>query len=182
MPSSSGSSSRRIDSSSTSSNHCRGCGDWLVVGRYWKNSPGSPATPVALSDSTSSVLPLRSTRPRIRPGSDSTSSTCPTPTANTWSSARHGGSPTRRRSRSCIPKSAVCQPDSDNIRGNVRMSARYSHPWWASPRSPLFCGYRPVNNEPRDGEHSGAVACARVNRMPWAASWSSRGLDTSACP
>ena len=36
-----------------------GCGDWLVVGRYWKNSPGSPATPVALSDSTSSVLPLR---------------------------------------------------------------------------------------------------------------------------
>src|SRR6185436_9683414 len=33
--------------------------DWLVVGRYWKNSPGSPATPVARSDSTSSVLPLR---------------------------------------------------------------------------------------------------------------------------
>jgi len=30
-----------------------------VAGRYWKNSCGSPATPVARSDSTSSVLPLR---------------------------------------------------------------------------------------------------------------------------
>jgi hypothetical protein len=42
-----------------SANHSRGCGDWLVVGKYWKNSWGSPATPVARSDSTSSVLPLR---------------------------------------------------------------------------------------------------------------------------
>jgi len=41
------------------SNHCLGCGDWLVVGKYWKNSPGSPATPVARNDSTSNVLPLR---------------------------------------------------------------------------------------------------------------------------
>ena len=48
-----------IDSSSASANHSRGWGDWLVVGRYWKNSCGSPATPVARSDSTSSVLPLR---------------------------------------------------------------------------------------------------------------------------
>ena len=30
-----------------------------MVGRYWKNSCGSPATPVARNDSTSSVLPLR---------------------------------------------------------------------------------------------------------------------------
>ncbi|KXW66221.1 hypothetical protein MPHL43070_21115 [Mycolicibacterium phlei DSM 43070] len=59
MPSISGSSNRRIDSSSTPANHSRGCGDMLVSGRYWKNSPGSPATPVARSDSTSRVLPLR---------------------------------------------------------------------------------------------------------------------------
>ena len=44
---------------SASANHSRGCGDWLVVGRYWKNSCGSPATPVARRDSTSRVLPLR---------------------------------------------------------------------------------------------------------------------------
>ena len=30
-----------------------------MLGRYWKNSWGSPATPVARSDSTSNVLPLR---------------------------------------------------------------------------------------------------------------------------
>lgn len=48
-----------MESSPTPSNHCRGWGDMLVVGRYWKNSCGSPATPVARSDSTSNVLPLR---------------------------------------------------------------------------------------------------------------------------
>ncbi len=37
-------------------------------------------------------------------------------------------------------------------------------------------------SDPRDGEHKGAVACARVNRMASAASWSSRGLDTSEWP
>lgn len=36
-----------------------GLGAIPVLGRYWKNSCGSPAQPVARSDSTSSVLPLR---------------------------------------------------------------------------------------------------------------------------
>ncbi|KXW60250.1 hypothetical protein MPHL43072_11205 [Mycolicibacterium phlei DSM 43072] len=39
-----------------------------------------------------------------------------------------------------------------------------------------------MNSEPRDGEHSGAVACARVNSTPSAASWSIRGLTTSGWP
>ncbi|CNG88597.1 Uncharacterised protein [Mycobacterium tuberculosis] len=59
VPASNGSSRLRIDSSSTPANHSRGWGAWLVLGKYWKNSCGSPATPVARSDSTSKVLPLR---------------------------------------------------------------------------------------------------------------------------
>ncbi|COZ13782.1 Uncharacterised protein [Mycobacterium tuberculosis] len=59
VPGSSGSSNCRIVSSSTPANHSRGWGAIPVLGRYWKNSCGSPAQPVARSDSTSSVLPLR---------------------------------------------------------------------------------------------------------------------------
>ena len=82
----------------------------------------------------------------------------------------------------CMPKSAVSQPASPMRCGKVRTPVRYSQPWWANPTSPLDCGYRPVNSDPRDGEHSGAVAWARVNRIPSAARRSSLGLSTSVCP
>ncbi len=81
-----------------------------------------------------------------------------------------------------MPNSEVYQPLSERICGSVCTSAWYSQPWCANPIRPLLCGYLPEKSDPREGEHSGAVACASVNRMPSAASRSRWGLLTPATP
>ena len=76
----------------------------------------------------------------------------------------------------CIPKRAVCRPFGEEIREGLHAGVVLPAVGRRDPIIRCSAGSSPVNSEPRDGEHSGAVACARVNRMPSAASGSCRGL------